>query len=67
VQAAPALQARALLRGRDYVSTEDLDALASPLFAHRFALAPGGGDPTAIVREALAGPLETATRSTLRR
>ncbi len=67
VQAVPALQARALLRGRDFVTTEDLDHLAVPLFAHRLALGPGSTDPLPIVRDALRGPLETATRATLRR
>jgi MoxR-like ATPase len=67
VQAIPALQARAALHGRDYVSSDDLDALAVPLFAHRVALAPGATDPEAIVREAAREPLDALTRATLRR
>jgi MoxR-like ATPase len=67
VQAVPALQARALLRGRDFVTTGDIDDLAVPLFAHRLALGPGTTDPLPIVRDALRGPLEAATRATLRR
>lgn len=67
VQAIPALQARAVLRGRDFVSTDDLDALLVPLFAHRIALAPGATEPARIVREAARDPLEALTRSTLRR
>jgi MoxR-like ATPase len=65
VQAVPALQARALLRGRTYVSTDDVAALAVPLFAHRIVLAPGVVDPVPIVIDALGAPLEAATRSTL--
>jgi MoxR-like ATPase len=67
VQAIPALQARAALRGRDYVSTEDLEALGIPLFAHRVALAPGATDPESVVRDAVRGPLDALTRATLRR
>ncbi|MDQ7006029.1 MAG: MoxR family ATPase [Acidobacteriota bacterium] len=67
VQAIPALQARALLTGRDFVSTEDIEALAEPLFAHRLALAPGAGDARAVILDALEDPLERATAATLRR
>lgn len=67
VQAVPALQARAMRRGRSFVSTDDLAALAGPLFAHRLVLAPGVADPAPVVADALAGPLEAATRATLRR
>jgi MoxR-like ATPase len=67
VQAVPALQARAMRCGRPYVSTDDVAALAVPLFAHRVVLAPGVVDPAPIVADALAGPLEAATRATLRR
>ncbi|RMG45207.1 MAG: hypothetical protein D6718_08200 [Acidobacteria bacterium] len=67
VQAMPALQARALLHGRDYVGTEDLDALLIPLFAHRLALAPGVRQADEVLREAAEVPLERASRATLRR
>ncbi len=67
VQAVPALQARALLHGRDYVTPDDLDDLATPLFAHRLALGPGATDPVPVIREALRKPLEKATRATLLR
>ena len=65
VQAIPALQTRALMRGRDFVSSEDVEALSIPLFAHRIDLAPGArGDQ--VIGEALAGPLEVLSRGTLR-
>jgi len=67
VQAMPALQSRAVLRGRSYVSTEDLDSLVVPLFAHRLALAPGVADPVPVLRDSAVGPLEKAARDTLRR
>jgi MoxR-like ATPase len=65
VQAIPALQTRAVLRGRDFVSSEDVEALAMPLFAHRIDLAPGARAEQ-VVSDALAGPLEQLARGTLR-
>jgi MoxR-like ATPase len=64
VQAIPALQVRALLRGRDFVSSEDLEALAFPLFAHRMELMPGV-NADALVKDALKGPIEKLSRATL--
>lgn len=59
-----AAQARALLRGRDYVLPEDIKALAPPLLAHRLVLhdaLAGSGRAEAIVRgiaERIAVPAE---------
>ena len=64
VQAIPALQMRAMLLGRDYVSSEDIEALAFPLFAHRMELMPGV-QADLLVRDALKGPIEKLSRSTL--
>jgi MoxR-like ATPase len=66
VQAIPALQTRALLRQRDFVSSDDLEAMLVPLFAHRLMLAGGVDDPAGIVRQASSLPLENAARYTLR-
>ncbi len=63
---APALQAAALLRGRDYVSDDDIQWLAPYVFGHRMAMAPGGGDPEAILKEAMAPVLDQLSKSTLR-
>ena len=63
----PALQARAVLRGRDYVSGEDIETLSPPVFTHRLELAPGITDVRPLLRAAAAGPLEKLARSTLRR
>jgi MoxR-like ATPase len=63
----PALQALAALRGRDYVRSEDIEALAPRVLGHRVELAPGVADFDTVLRECLAGPLETLQRSTLRR
>ncbi len=66
VQAISALQTSALLRGRDFVSSEDIMRLAKPLFSHRLDLAPGVASVDAVVKDALAEPLETLSRATLR-
>jgi MoxR-like ATPase len=62
----PALQARAVLRGRDYVSGDDVEALAPHVFGHRLELAPGISDVVPLLRKAWAEPLERLARSTLR-
>ena len=66
VQAIPALQTLAMLRGRDFVSSEDLEYLATPLFAHRLELAPGVASVDRVISDALGAPLEALSRKTLR-
>jgi MoxR-like ATPase len=66
VWALPALQARAVLRGRDHVTSDDLAALMEPLFAHRIEVAPGVEDVPALVRQCAAAALEQLSRRTLR-
>jgi MoxR-like ATPase len=61
----PALQAVALLNGRDYVSSQDIEYLAPFVFSHRLVVAPGAGDTKTVVLECLKGPLEVLTRSTM--
>jgi MoxR-like ATPase len=64
VQAVPALQMRAVMKGRDFVASEDIEALSQPLFQHRLELMPGVlGD--VLVKDALRGPIERLSRSTL--
>jgi len=67
VLALPALQARAALAGRDFVSSEDLAELAPLVFVHRLELAPGADAAEVVLRDCLAGPMERLARSTLRR
>jgi MoxR-like ATPase len=67
VLALPALQARAVLEGRDFVSGEDVADLAPLVFAHRLELAPGTEAPERILAECLAEPMERLARATLRR
>jgi MoxR-like ATPase len=63
----PALQAHALARGRDFVSSEDVEALAPHALAHRIVLHPGAGGEREVIDDALAAPLERLARATLRR
>jgi MoxR-like ATPase len=63
----PALQALAVLRGRDFVSTEDIETLAVHVLQHRVELAPGVTELAAVLRECMAAPLERLSRATLRR
>ncbi len=63
----PALQARALIRGRDHVAPEDLEALAPHIFRHRLELAAGVDETDAVIRDALAPQLERLARQSLGR
>ena len=63
---APALQAAALLRGRDFVSDDDVNWLAPFVFCHRMALAPGSGEATQILKEAMAPIVDKLSRTTLK-
>jgi MoxR-like ATPase len=66
VQAIPALQTLAMLRGRDYVSSADLEHLAVPLFSHRLELVPGADPPARVIADAMAAPIEKLSKATLR-
>jgi MoxR-like ATPase len=63
----PALQARALLDGRDYVNASDVAELAPFVFGHRVETIPGVEDPLEVVRECTRGPVETLARAVARR
>lgn len=62
----PALQARAMLRGRSFVSAEDLEALAPRVFGHRLELTPAAQSEEAVVKECLSEVLEKLARASLR-
>lgn len=66
VQAIPALQARALLAGRDFVSAADIEYLAPFIFAHRLTVIPGVQNIHGLIREALKSPIEKLSQSTTR-
>lgn len=67
VLAMPALQARALLQGRDHVTPEDLQALAFPIFAHRLELSAGAHTAGDIIAQALQPQIDSLARQSLRR
>lgn len=62
VLAVPALSTRAMLKGRDYVNAEDLEALLPLLFGHRLQL--GGATEAAegIIQAAMAPSVEAVAR-----
>ena len=63
----PALQALAVLRGRDYVASEDIQTLVPQVFGHRVDLAPGVTELQVVLEEAMERSIEGLARSTLRR
>ena len=65
VLAIPALRASAMLKGRDFVTEDDLRWLAPYVFSHRLSLAPGVHDPRAVVTEAIKAPLDELSKGTL--
>jgi MoxR-like ATPase len=67
VLALPALQAAALMNGRDYVIGEDIEWLAPHIFRHRIELAPGVEDTESVIKECSREPIETLNRSSLTR
>lgn len=66
VLAIPALQVLATLRGRDYISSDDIAYLVAPLFQHRLELVPGSDEVDVVIREATREPLDRLSRGTLR-
>ena len=63
----PALQAVAALRGRDYVTADDVESLAPRVLGHRIEMAPGVADVQEVLDDATAKAVERLSRSTLRR
>jgi MoxR-like ATPase len=62
----PALQARAVLRGRDYVAPDDLAALALPVFGHRLECVPGVLDKGEVIRACLGPIVEKLAAASMR-
>ena len=62
----PALQARALIHGRDHVSPEDVEVLSPFVFRHRIECAPGVDSPEEIVREHAAPQVERLAKASMR-
>ncbi len=62
----PALQALALLKGRDFVIPEDVSSLAPHVFSHRLELAPGVDNAAEVIKECGRPAIEQLTRSTMK-
>ncbi|MFT5136935.1 MAG: MoxR-like ATPase [Arenicella sp.] len=67
VQLLPALQARAVIHGRDYVSPEDVEVLLPPVFDHRVEAAAGVEHARDIIAGACAPQIEMLSRASLSR
>lgn len=63
----PALQAHALVEGRDFVSPGDLELLAPHVFRHRIECAPGVDDPLDVIHDAVAPQIERLSKASLSR
>jgi MoxR-like ATPase len=65
IQLLPALQARAIMCGRDYVSPQDFETLLPPVFDHRVEAAAGADYAREIVAECCAPQIEKLSRLSL--
>lgn len=61
----PALQVSAALRGRSFVSAEDIELLLPKVLGHRIELAPGVSDMNKILQDNMQEPMEQLARGTL--
>ncbi len=61
----PALQVSAALRGRSFVSAEDIELLLPRVLGHRIELAPGVADIDKVLEDAMKAPMEQLARNTL--
>jgi MoxR-like ATPase len=61
----PALQVAAALRGRDFVSAEDIELLLPRVLGHRIELAPGVTDMDRVLADNMRDAMERLARSTL--
>ena len=62
VLAMPALQAWALVQGRQYVAPVDVESLAPHIFAHRLMMGAASDSAMDVVAECLKEPMETCAR-----
>ena len=61
----PALQVSAALRGRNYVSAEDIELLLPRVLGHRIELAPGVSELTKVLKDNMREPMEVLALGTL--
>lgn len=62
----PALQVQAALRGRNFVSAEDIETLLPRVLGHRVELAPGVSNLQKVLNDCMREPMEQLARATLR-
>ena len=62
----PALQVRAALHNRNYVSADDIENLAPYILQHRVELAPGVSDFKKVLADCMREPMETLARNTIK-
>ncbi|QDV14437.1 ATPase RavA [Rosistilla oblonga] len=62
----PALQARAMMQGRDFVSPDDIKSLAFPIFSHRLELQPGISSGDLVVEQVMLPVIESLCRKSIR-
>ena len=63
----PALQARAAIHGRNFVSPEDIEALAKHVFRHRLECLPGVNEIDAVIERSVSQVIESLARQSLQR
>lgn len=66
VLAIPALQTRAMMRGRDHVIGEDLEAILPLVFQHRLELGAGSADAQLVIRDGMRPVMERLARDILK-
>lgn len=62
----PALQVLAAMRGRSFVSAEDIETLLPRVLGHRVELAPGVSDLGKVLHDSMREPMEQLARTTLK-
>jgi MoxR-like ATPase len=67
VLALPALRARAMIYGRDYVGAEDLETILPRVFGHRLELSAGSAEADAVISDALRPAIERLARASMAR
>jgi MoxR-like ATPase len=61
----PALQVSAALKGRSFVSADDIELLLPRVLGHRIEIAPGVTEIERVLRDCMRPPIEQLARSTL--
>ncbi len=67
VLAVPALQTRAMMYGRDYANSEDMEVILPRVFGHRLELGAGSSESESVISAAMAPSLEAVARATMAR